>query len=32
MRNENVDKIFEGLIEFLKVKKIENEDEVKKEE
>ncbi|KAH0934944.1 hypothetical protein HID58_012061, partial [Brassica napus] len=32
MRNENVDKILEGLIEFLKVKKIENEDEAKKEE
>ncbi|CAN7012857.1 unnamed protein product [Brassica rapa subsp. trilocularis] len=32
MRNVNVDKILEGLIEFLKVKKIENEDEAKKEE
>ncbi|KAF8048416.1 hypothetical protein N665_2525s0010 [Sinapis alba] len=32
MRNDTVDKILEGLIEFLKVKKIENEDEAKKEE
>lgn len=33
MRNENVDRILEGLIEFLKVKKIENEEhEARKEE
>ncbi|CAL9246835.1 unnamed protein product, partial [Arabidopsis halleri] len=32
MRNDSVDKVLEGLIEFLKVKKIENEqDKAKKE-
>ncbi|CAN8254769.1 unnamed protein product [Cochlearia groenlandica] len=32
MRNDNVDKILEGLIEFLKIKKLENDQEKAKKE